>query len=310
MFLIIYEEGDMDKPECFKFKVNNTHKLAFFNSIGKRFSFLLDYKTNTKITFGNDEKEYYISDMSPDGEFVATIQNTYEHKDRKLKIIRIKTQEIVFETNSFFIYEILFTPVPNLIICRADVKGRTKVFVFNFNTNEIIYKFPRQHPLEYGEVNFENNTFILPAIKRGQVVLFNFNTLEAMPLKIPTANIIQRVKQINSDHLFVIDSDFFAIKANFKNVLWKTKLDLWYLCYAPYFFIYENKAFFEYRFFFIDLDNGKIESIQPILEGKIGLIYKYFDDCVMDPFGTIFNLKTKEFSKFNIEEYLDKQMKG
>jgi hypothetical protein len=303
----------MDKNETiFDFKVYNSQKMAFFNSIEKNFSFLLDYKIDSKITFGKDEKKYHISDISSDGKFAAIIPNTYEHKNRILRIINIITQEIIFETSRYFFYEVLFTSVPDFIICRADIKGRTKVFVFNFCKNEIVYIFPKNYPLEYGGVNFENTTFVLPGIKKGQVVLYNFGTLETKFLQLSTANIIQRVKQLDSKNLFAIDSDCVAIKSSAGNIVWKTKLDFDTYYYAPYFFIHENKAIFEsptyinkHRYFFlIDLNNGKLENIQLPLGTKIGTIDKYFGDCAMDKFGTILDLKTKELTKLNIEKYI------
>ena len=320
----------------FDYKLNEQHKIAYFNVLVERNSFLFDFATNKKIILG-DEKDYEICDISQDGELAITTSRTHERKNRKLRIVKIKTLEVMFETNAFFIYEALFTPVPNLIICRADIKKNSadKTFVYNIDTEEIIYIFPSAHCLEYGNVNFECNTFIFLGRKKGEIILFCFDKLEAITLKFRTNKMIHRVMQLDSSHLFFIDGNYFAMKINISNntnadeagVMWKTKLDFKDFSYAPNFFISSNKIIFgetafenevineragrsfsdtDPRYIFsIDLDSGNLETVK-IVQGVImGTIRKHFGDSVMDFVGTIFDMKKNELSEFGILEYTD-----
>ena len=125
-----------------KFKINKLQGKGIFNfSKNEENAFLFDFNTNTKIIFGSDDR---ICDISLDGDYVIITSKKMiaDTRKRMLKIFNVKTQELVYETKNFLAYEALFSPLPNLIICRADIKNNTKSFIFDINTSEIVYAFP------------------------------------------------------------------------------------------------------------------------------------------------------------------------
>jgi hypothetical protein len=286
------------------FKLNEQHKIAFFNLRVGGESFLYDFATNTKITFADDEKAYEILDISPCGELVITTSTNFK---RLFRVTNIKTKEVVFETKEFYVYDALFTPVPNLFVLRADIRTSCKAFIFNTLTNEIVYKFPAstgddaRNCLEYGDVNFGCNTFALPAKKKGEITLFDFVKSQATILKLPTDVVIHRIRQLDDRYLLVVDADFNVMKIdirNLKSAVWKTKLKQQSLCYAPLFFVHENLVVFT-NFYFLELNNGAFREMPCTLRNG-GLDYKYFGDCFMSMNGNIANLKTMEVTNLRM----------
>ncbi|MHC5310265.1 hypothetical protein ACYSNM_09440 [Myroides sp. LJL116] len=309
-------------PVYFDCKINVLHRKGIFNCGSCWKAFMVDFATHTQTFFTEDSKEYSILDLSQNAKFVATLVNTFTAKDRYLKIIDVATRQVVFQTNAFFTYEVLFTSVEDIIICRAAIKkSKTeKTFVFNFKTQEILYTFPVGKPLEYGNVNFENHTFTFSSFKtKGTFITIDLKSLETTTTFIESCNVIQRIYRLNNKTCFIIDSKYNIMRLKDNEIVWRTKLDLGQaLHYAPEFLIHQNKIIFttpnykakqsniekDHRYFFsILMEDGHLELIQIPLAAKIGKIMPFLENSAIDNFGNIFNFDTKLLSKFPIEEY-------
>jgi len=329
------------------YSLNELNQIAYINHIrksGEHNSFIYDYNANKKIVLHNES--YRIADISQDGKLAITISQGYERKNRKLRVVEIETKEVVFETNKIFAYEACFTPVSNLLACRADVKKGAAdwTFVFNMDTEEVIYKFPSAHCLEYGTVNFECNTFVFLGNRKGEVILFDFAKLDATIFKIPAKKMIHRVMQLDSKYLFLIDGDMNAIKVSIEynaggileNIIWKTRLDYYSFAYAPRFFINGNKLIFDVIAYNEETDyerqkntlnplgvnieaTGYICSLE-LASGNIKLskipkgsmtntISKHFGDCVIDVSGNVVNMKTNEVVEFEVSNHYKRHTK-
>lgn len=295
----------------FTFKTYPNSGISLFNVGRNEDCFLVDYKSDKRITIQDNVKEYKIQDVSNDGVNAVITGVSYAKKDRFLKIYEIGSQKLVFETNGreFFVYDVLFSPNPNMIIVRADIKSSTKAFIYDIEDKKIIYTFPKGEPLEYGAVDFKNQIFVYPNFrKKNEYIVFDFDTLEE---KVKTLNCnakIERIASVDTDSFFVIDSNFYAYLIKQDEVIWKRKLEFDDFHYAPGFFIlkdsivFDSKPFCSDILFSLDIKTGDLkESKTPV---HLGMIQPYFDNLVMDTVGTIFDLESESFSHFDINKYL------
>lgn len=291
--------------------VHHAQKLAFFNcndETGRQIAtFLVDFNTDEKRTFANAPDESEIQDISPCGTQVLTIDRTYEKRKRKTKIFDLKTKELRFETTAFFGYEAWFSSVTNLLLVRADVKGKSgdKLFVFDTQKSEIVHFMQGNHPLTYGGEDAEKSVFAYPnSRKKDEVILLDLTTLQEKIINLGSKKLIHRVMPLGGDEFFAIDGDYFGFKFNGKGeILWKTaKIDWEEFYYAPTFFIFENQVVFERNIGErINLATGEfIHNDQPLT----GTLRPFFDNWAINNQGEMCHLQTGEIKNLDIKKYV------
>ncbi|MFK8265362.1 hypothetical protein [Capnocytophaga cynodegmi] len=293
--------------------VHNANRTAFFNCTneeGKQIgTFLIDFNTDEKFVYATKSDESKIFDISPCGTKVLTIDRTYEKRKRKTKIFNLKTKELLFETNVFFGYEAWFTSVPNLLVVRAGIKGKSndKLFLFDTQKNEIVHFTQGNACLTYCSKNFYDDVFVYPnSRKKDEVILLDLNTLEEKTIHLGAKKLIHRVEALGNDEFFAIDGEFFGIKFNTKGeILWKTKkLDWEKFYYAPNFFILDNQIIFNDSLGNrIDISTGELIHTNVQSWGKSTT---FFDNWVIYNTGEMYEINTDKTDKLNIQKYLEK----
>ncbi|WP_158960594.1 hypothetical protein [Myroides fluvii] len=292
---------------------------AFFCDNSNYGSFVYDLEEQKKYLVAKKPKESEIVALSADGKQALTIDTTFDTRKRFIRIIEVETQEEQMVTKIAFGYEGLFSPVENLLVIRGDIKRKEKVFIYNWQTEEVVYTFPGAHPLTYGHLNEQMQTFVLPnPRKKAEAFRYDFQTGEGQVVSLPSNRLIYRLSLIDTETYFYIDGDYIATLYKEGQVAWQIKLDFdSSLHYAPDYFIKGNRVYFSYVydtvvegteeeqacFYTIDVEKGKLEPILLPQNDLFGSFYPFIGNQVINHFGGCLDLNTMGFSTLGVEVF-------
>lgn len=308
-------------------KVFETHKKAIFNAFDntRHDSFIYDFDYDQKIKLTQNAKGHIILDVSADGKFVIFTTNTPMQNERILYMKDLETNEIVFQLNDFFVYEAKFTPSKSLLLCRANVHRNQKLFVYNLLDKKIAYVFPHSSPIEYGCFNLEENLFLIPdPNKKSTLSVFNFANLSFYETTFNEITTIKRIAHYKANSYVTVDSKL-------KCTLYKNGLHKWNINLEtpsdnsiPSFFIMKSidkillnkiaKPKPTISNFSNDYDSISILNLRDGMMNAIELpnnsdftafadIIPFYGSSVIDTTGKIFDLKTKKYKQFPLEQY-------
>lgn len=305
------------QPEIYysEYGISLANSRAFFCDNSSFGSFVYDFEEEKKYLVSKNPKTSEIMSLSTDGKRVLTIDTTFDTCKRFIRLVEVETQQELVVTKVAFGYEALFSPVEDWIVIRGDIKRREKVFVYNLKTEEIVYTFPGAHPLSYGHLNEELQTFVLPnPRKKAEVFHFDFQTGEGRVVALPSKRLIHRVSLIEEETYFYIDGDYIATLCKAGEVIWQIKLDFdSSLYYAPEYFIWEGKVYFSHVydivvegkeerqpcFYTLDLEKGSLDTIVIPKEKIFGSFLPFLGNQVINKFGECIDLQTLESSRLS-----------
>ncbi|MGG5507273.1 MULTISPECIES: hypothetical protein [unclassified Myroides] len=308
-------------PEIYysEYGVSLASPRTFFCDNSSFGSFVYDLEEQKKYLVAKKPKESEIVALSADGKQALTIDTTFDTRKRFIRLVEVETQTEQMATKVAFGYEGVFSPVESLLVIRGDIKKREKVFIYNWQTEEVVYTFPGAHPLTYGHLNGELQAFVLPnPRKKAEVFHYDFQTGEGQVVSLPSKRLIHRVSLIDTETYFYIDGDYIATLYKEGQVEWQIKLDFdSSLHYAPDYFIKGNRVYFscvydtvvegtekeQTCFYTIDMEKGKLEPLLIPQEDLFGTFYPFIGNQVINNFGKCLDLDTMEFSTLGVEVF-------
>lgn len=301
-------EGENMSKLRVKTIVNEEHNIAAYHITNEKAEtvdlFVYDHNINQKYHFFNENPEFEIFDISPCGQKILTITDSFVKKERKTKIFDIKSGEVLFETRDFFGYEALFTPKPNLILVRGDIQKKSnKVFVYDTEKKEVLHIMKGEFCLEYGGNDEKNQTFVYPnSKKKDEILVFDFHTLTERSIALKEKCKVQTVLPLKQGEYFVINEKMDAMKIDeVGNISWKTNLDFDELYFAPGGILFEDEIIFDmYEHIRLNLETGEITEKEKKVKGRLS---KYFGALAV-PFGEGFkaiDLKTREVRDIEVD---------
>jgi len=169
-------------------------------------------------------KDWRINAISPDGKFVAInkISETTKAYKTDFAIVKVDTQEEIFMTNKYCVYDAAFSLESDKVLLVVHNK---KPFCLDLKTKEITAEMPKNIRTYQGSFNKITNQFIAPSeTLKDTVYLFDFNSGETTKLKFGLKEKIGGMQYLNDQkHLIVIteSSIIYCIDENYK-VIWKT----------------------------------------------------------------------------------------
>lgn len=182
---------------------------------------LYDFLEERVIRFA-DYKEWRINAISPDGKYIAInkISETTRAFKTDFAILRVDTQEQVFFTNTYFIYDAEFSLDSDKVLIVAHNK---KPFCLDLVTKEIIAEMPKNIRTYQGSFNKEKNQFIAPSETfKNTLYLFDFASGETEKIKTSLKEKIGKVEYTNdSQHLIALteSSIVYCLDLSYK-VIW------------------------------------------------------------------------------------------
>lgn len=298
------------------------HKKAIFNPYdGKKYdTFIFDFSTQKKIVVNENPKNYTILDISYDGCFALTCQNSSLIKGRKFRMVEIDTGKILFEIDDFYIYEAKFSVMPDILLCRANINGNSRLFVYNLSDNDIPYYFPNDNPISAGCFNYDNNLFIMPDHSRkSSAYKFNFNSLKCGEIMFRDSNVIKDILHYKDDSYVIIDSMFTCVCYKKGVSKWTTNVEsdaqnnilTFHMMHGFKNILLDRipmkpksqEDMFKDKITIIETKFGKIDDIKLQKNEYIGKLYPFYDSSVIDASGRIFDVKTCSISHFPMEKY-------
>lgn len=298
------------------------HKKAIFNPYNweKYDTFIFDFSTQKKIVVNENSRNYRILDISYDGCFALTCQNSSLIKGRKFRMVEIDTGKILFEIDDFYIYEAKFSVMPDILLCRANIKGHSRLFVYNLSDNDIPYYFPKDNPISAGCFNYDNNLFIMPRHGRKSLAYkFNFNSLTCGEIQFKDSNFIKDILHYEDDIYVIIDSMFTCVCYKQGVSKWITNIEsdaqnnilTFHMMNGCKSVLVDRtpaksksqEDIFKDKITMIDMKFGKIDYIKLQKNEYIGKLYPFYDSTVIDAYGRIFDVKTCLISQFPMEKY-------
>lgn len=190
--------------------LNRNAKIGLFEkNIGNEEGlFLLDFNTQEKI-YLKTYLEWKPESISPDGNKIAitnypSTKTKYSKTD--LIIMDRNSQNILFDTHKYFVLDTTFDAVGNKLLITAH---NMKTFCLDIFKNEIIAELPKAFRLYKGDLNLENNSFIMPCEKtKDTCYLFDFTTGKIEVQKFGISDKICRVKySLDLSHGYIISEN-------------------------------------------------------------------------------------------------------
>lgn len=206
-----------------------------FNRATKRglFEFNKDRNTEGLMVYDFQEdrcirldkyKEWRINAISPDGKYVAInkISETTKAYKTDFAIVKIDTQEEIFMTNKYCVYDAEFSLESDKVLLVVHNK---KPFCLDLNTKEITAEMPKNIRTYQGSFNESTNQFIAPSeTLKDTVYLFDFNTGETTKLKFGLKDKIIGMQYTNDQECLVViteSSVVYCLDQNYK-AIWST----------------------------------------------------------------------------------------
>lgn len=212
--------------------VNRLCKLGLFEkkeAITEKGLLLFDFITKEKKYLENN-LEWEAKSISPDGEKIAitTPSTTTKAFRTELIVMEHKSQQIVLNTNNYFVYDVAFNFSGNKILVVAEKK---KPFCYDLVLNKITAEMPKEIRAYKGDLYFHNDTFFVPCEKtKDTCYLFDFNTGKTETIKLGTKAKINRIKfSIDFTTIYAITDTniLYCFDINYK-IKWSK--DFNYLC--------------------------------------------------------------------------------
>lgn len=169
-------------------------------------------------------KEWRINAISLDGQYIAInkVSETTKAYKTDFAIVKIDTQEEIFMTNKYCVYDAEFSLESDKVLLVVHNK---KPFILDLSTGEIVAEMPKNIRTYQGSLNKATNQFIAPSeTLKDTVYLFDFNTGETAKLKLGLKDKIVGMQYLHDQkHLIVIteSSVIYCLDENYK-VVWKT----------------------------------------------------------------------------------------
>ncbi|MGL4585283.1 MAG: hypothetical protein ACRCVU_20190 [Flavobacterium sp.] len=188
-------------------KINRLAKLGLFEYQKDRNEgglMIYDFSQDKCIRFEN-YREWRINAISPDGKYIAInkISETTRAFKTDFAIVCVDTQEQVFFTNAYFVYDAEFSATSDKVLLVVHNK---KPFCLDIETKEIVAEMPKNIRTYQGDFNSLSNQFIAPSETfKDTVYLFDFKTGDTAKIKLNLKEKIIGMKYTNDQqHLIVL----------------------------------------------------------------------------------------------------------
>ncbi len=320
---VIYNE--IEKDDYYIYIDQNTNKGIFTPYYkGSCNSFLYDFKLDICRTFHKNARSYSIIDLSLDGTKIMTISVTSnDSQNNVFKIIEIGTNKVLLEINNLYVYEAHFTGNPRYIFMRARDVNIMKVFIYDIQTNKIMYTLKENIYIMSGCFDEKREIFTYPSIIENRVInRLNFNTLTETKELIGYSEIkVSKIFNVDGKDLLLLDNDESISLYSNKKIIWKIQFLSFLNHYSGGFFYLkdDNKVYLDtpaiiqekmsnnqidsmilYR---IDAYSGNIESIQLPAKIKYKKFTRMFDYKFIDTAGNIFDVRDRTAYSFPINAH-------
>ncbi|MDM1379485.1 hypothetical protein [Myroides marinus] len=169
-------------------------------------------------------KDWRINALSSDGQYVAInkISETTKAYKTDFAIVKVDTQEEIFMTNKYCVYDAAFSLESDKVLLVVHNK---KPFCLDLKTKEITAEMPKNIRTYQGSFNKITNQFIAPSeTLKDTVYLFDFNSGETTKVKFGLKEKIGGMQYLNDQKRLIViteSSIIYCLDENYK-VIWKT----------------------------------------------------------------------------------------